>query len=124
MLAAISRDPAAPVTHAKDVIWAAGLVEHCIGTLLREADRRVADNEVEARHKKMLEVIRAGRRLSRSDLVRKTQFLSRREREEILASLTESGLVIAQIEAGVTKSTTFYVATATPERAGNRRLSS
>ena len=72
----------------------------------------------------MLEVIRAGRRLSRSDLVRKTQFLSRREREEILASLTESGLVIAQIEAGVTKSTTFYVATATPERAGNRRLSS
>ena len=124
MLAAISRNPAAPVTHAKDVTWAAGLVEHCIGTLLCEADRRVADNDVEARHKKMLEVIRSGKRLSRSDLVRKTQFLSRREREDILASLTESGLVIAQVEAGVTKSTTFYVATATPERAGNRRLSS
>ena len=71
------------------------------------ADRRVADNEVEARHKKMLEVIRAGRRLSSSELVRKTQLLYRRDREEILASLIESGLVIAQVEAGVTKSTTF-----------------
>lgn len=124
MLAAISRNPAAPITDARDVIWAAGLVEHCIGTLLREADRRVADNEIEARHKKMLEVIRAGRRLSRSDLVRKTQFLSRREREEILASLTESGLVTAQIEAGGTKSTTYYIAAATPERAASRRVNS
>lgn len=122
MLAAISRNPSSPVTNVSDVTWAARLVEHCIATLLREADRRVADNEVEARHKKMLEVIRSGRRLSRSDLVRKTQFLSRREREEILASLTESGLVMAQIEAGVTKSTTYYVATATPERAASRRI--
>ena len=122
MLTAVSRNPAAPITEARDIAWAARLVEHCIGTLLREADRRVADNETEARHKKMLEVIRAGRRLSRTELVRKTQFLSRREREEILASLTESGLVIAQIEAGVTKSTTYYVATPTPERSDNRRL--
>ena len=36
MLAAISRDPGRPITQARDVAWAARLVEHCIGTVLRE----------------------------------------------------------------------------------------
>lgn len=112
MIAAVSRDPARPVTEAEDVTWASAVVEHCIGTLLREADRRVADNDTEAKHKRLLEIIRDGGRQSRSDVTRRSQFLSRREREEILASLLEAGLVVAEQEPGTTKPTTFYTAVA------------
>jgi hypothetical protein len=56
MIAAISRDPAEPVTQLRDVTWAGKLVEHCIGTLLREADRFVGVNDNEVRHKKALNV--------------------------------------------------------------------
>jgi hypothetical protein len=119
MLAAISRDPAQPTTEVRDVTWAARLVEHSIGTLLREAERRVSDNDTEAKHKRLLEIVRDGGRQSRSDITRRSQFLSRREREEILASLIEAGLVIAEQEPGATKPTTFYsaVSPAWPARA-------
>ena len=93
MIAAVSRNPARPVTEARDVAWGAKLVEHCIGTVLREAEPLVADNETEARHKRVLGIIRRAGCITRNDLVRKTQFLSRREREEILASLVEGRLV-------------------------------
>jgi hypothetical protein len=90
LLAAVSRNPARPVTEAHDVLWAARLVEHCIATMLREADRRVADTPAESRVKKVLEVIRAAGRISRSDFARKTQFLTRHEREEAVTLLLES----------------------------------
>jgi hypothetical protein len=90
LLAAVSRNPARPVTEAHDVTWAALLVEHCIATMLREADRRVADTPAESRVKKVLEVIRAAGRISRSDFARKTQFLTRHEREEAVTLLLES----------------------------------
>ena len=112
MIAAVSRDPAKPVTQARDVTWAAALVEHCIGTLLREADQRVSDNSTEANHKRLLAIIRDGQLLSRSDVTRRSQFLSRREREEILASLIEGGLIVAEQQGSATKPATFYRATA------------
>ena len=112
MIAAVSRDPAQPVTQAGDVTWAAQLVEHCIGTLLREAEQRVSDHSTEANHKRLLAIIRDGRRLSRSDVTRRSQFLSRREREEILASLIEGGLIVAEQQASATKPATFYRAVA------------
>lgn len=113
MIAAISRDPAKPVTQARDISWAGQLVEHCIGTLLREAEQRVSDNTTEANHKRLLAIIRDGRQLSRSEVTRRSQFLSRREREEILASLIEAGLIVAEQQASTTKPATVYRAVAT-----------
>ena len=107
MLAAVSRNPARPVTEAHDVAWAARLVEHCIGTVLREADRLVADNPTEARHKRVLEIIRAAGRITRNDLARKTQFLSRRE--QILDALVEGQLVARVQLPTATKPVTVFV---------------
>lgn len=90
MLVAISRDPGTPVIEASDITWAASLVEHCIGTMLREADRRVADTPAEGRVKKVLEVIRAAGRINRSQFARRTQSLTKRERDEAVALLLES----------------------------------
>ncbi len=121
MLAAISRDPATPVTQPQDVTWASHLVEHCIATLLREAERRVSDNDTEAKHKRLLAIIRDGGRQSRSDITRRSQFLSRREREEIVASLIEAGLVVMEVEPGTTRPTAYYTATTPTGTALGRR---
>lgn len=115
MIAAVSRDPARPVTEAEDITWAAALVEHCIGTLLREADRRVADNDTEAKHKRVLEIIRSAGEISRNALVRKTQFLSKREREEIFDALVEGELVTRSMKPTGTKPTMLFVARGMPE---------
>jgi hypothetical protein len=115
MIAAVSRSPARPITEAEDVTWASALVEHCIGTLLREADRRVADNDTEAKHKRVLEIIRAAGEISRNALVRKTQFLSRREREEIFDALVEGELVTRSMKPSGTKKLMLFTARSTPD---------
>jgi hypothetical protein len=97
MIAAISRNPARPITEARDVAWAAALVEHCINTTLREADRRVAANPTEAKHKRVLEIIRANPGIDGNTLARKTQFLSKRERDEIVDTLTESEQIVRMV---------------------------
>jgi hypothetical protein len=97
MIAAISRNPAKPVTEAWDVAWAAALVEHCIRTTLHEADRRVADNPTEAKHKRVLEIIRKNPGIDGKTLARKTQFLSKRERDEIVDTLLESEQVVRMV---------------------------
>jgi hypothetical protein len=120
MIAAVSRDPAKPVTEARDVTWASALVEHCIGTLLREADRRVADNNTEANHKRVLEIIRTAGEISRNALVRKTQFLSKREREEIFDALVEAELVARSMKPTGTKPLMLFSARSTPEATGGK----
>ena len=108
MIAAVSRDPARPMTEARDVTWAARLVEHCIGTLLQEAERRVADNDTEANHKRVLEIIRSAGTITRNALVRKTQFLSKREREEIFEALVDGELVTKTIQRSATKPVVLF----------------
>lgn len=112
MIAAISRDPAAPVIMASDVAWARGLVEYCISTILTQADRFMASNETEARHKKVMHIIRAAEGITKTELARKTQFLTTRERAEIVAALIESqsiGVTQSMPEGG-TKPMTIYKA--------------
>jgi hypothetical protein len=58
----------------------------------------------------LLQIIRDGGRQSRSEITRQSQFLSRREREEILCSLQEAGLILVEQEVGTTKPITFYIA--------------
>ncbi len=120
MIAAVSRDPARPETGAGDITWASRLVEHCIATLLREADRRISDNQTEANHKRVLEIIRTAGEITRSDLVRKTQFLSRREREEILQALTDGELVLRLQEDSATKPATLFACRPSPSLGGEK----
>ncbi|MBY0361944.1 MAG: PriCT-2 domain-containing protein, partial [Phreatobacter sp.] len=119
MIAAVSRDPAQPITEAQDVTWASALVEHCIGTLLREAERLVSNNNTEANHKRVLEIIRAAGEISRNALVRKTQFLSKREREEIFDALVEGELVARTVQRTGTKSVMMFAASSVPQASGS-----
>ncbi|MBY0330997.1 MAG: hypothetical protein K2X49_10025, partial [Acetobacteraceae bacterium] len=99
--------------------WASALVEHCVGTLLREAERLVSDNDTEANHKRVLEIIRTAGEISRNALVRKTQFLSKREREEIFDALVEGELVARTMRRTGTKSVMMFAASGVPLAGGS-----
>lgn len=109
MLAAISRNPAAPATEARDVTWASRLVAHCIGTLLREADHHVSENEHENRHKRTLHIIRTAgpEGITRTKLMEKTHFLGER-RDAVFLALEQSGQIVIEAVKGRTKSTLIY----------------
>jgi hypothetical protein len=85
-----------------------------------QADRRVADNNTEANHKRVLEIIRTAGEISRNALVRKTQFLSKREREEIFDALVEGELVARSMKPTGTKPLMLFSARGTPEATGGK----
>lgn len=93
LIRAISINPVAPKIGEQDLIWARALVEHCINTLINEADRYVADSMHEAMLKRLLDVIRKRGSMSGRELARATQWLTRRDRNEAISHLEEAGLV-------------------------------
>lgn len=98
LIRAISRDPAAPAITRADVAWGWALSEHCAQTLLREADRFISENETEARHKKVLAIIRRSgvKGITQNELTRDTQYLTNRDRGEVIAALVEAGLILRE----------------------------
>lgn len=95
MIRAVAADPVAPSIRAGDAAWAIALVRHCAEHTMVEVERNVADNPVEANHKRVLGIIRtAGEAgLTKNDLVRRTQFLDKRQRDDVIETLVESGQI-------------------------------
>ena len=62
LIKAVSANPAGPVIRGVDAQWAREVVEHCVATLLIQAERHLADNEIERCHKRILELVRAAGR--------------------------------------------------------------
>jgi hypothetical protein len=74
--------------------WACELSEYLTRRVLFLAGQWVADGQFDARQKKVLRVIRdAGGQIGRRELSRRTQWLSQRERNEVIANLEEAGLI-------------------------------
>ena len=99
LVRAVSRDPSNPVIEAGDVAWGRAVAQHCVDTLLREASRHVADSDYEAKLNRALDYIRRHGPISAREMFRKGWRLPERERDEILRSLVEGGLIL-QIDAG------------------------
>ena len=113
LVRAVSRDPAAPLIRSDDADWAIAFVRGCAGRTMTEIDHRVADNDTERNHKRLMEIIRSAGSggVTKSELIRRTQFLDKRQRDEVIASLTEAGMVTTAIRAAVTKPVMVLVAT-------------
>lgn len=107
----VTDDPTSEEIGEPAVHWGHLVVDWCIRRFECEVGARLADNEVERDTKRVLEIIRAGcesggkaggvgvQHFNASMLTRKTQWLRRHDRKEILASLVESGQVVAtQVE--------------------------
>ncbi len=110
LIRAVGIDPVAPTISGEDADWAIGLVRHYALRTMTAVERHVADNEIERNHKRILEIIRSagGDGLGKSDLVRRTQFIDKRQRDEILVTLIEAGLVTMAMRSTLTKPALAY----------------
>jgi len=111
LIRAVGIDAVAPAVSSDDAEWAIGLVRHYALRTMTAVERHVADNETERSHKRVLEIIRSGGGndgLSKSELIRRTQFVDKRQRDDILLTLIEAGLVTMAMRSTPTKPALAY----------------
>jgi hypothetical protein len=110
LIKAVSADPVQPVIRRQDAEWARDVVAFCVETLLTQAQRHIAENDTERSNKRVQEIIRAAgpRGITKKRLYDKTRFLTRRDREDILATLIESEEVCATVHQIGCKPTVTY----------------
>lgn len=99
----------------RDVDLAIKLSNYLTRRMIYNVFEMVAENEIVAKKKRILREI-GDRPLTGSALSRKTQFLGRRERDELLSDLVACGLVrVETTSTGGRPRTTFRRVTASPE---------
>jgi len=95
LIRAITENPANPSITCADLDWGMSIANQSVQTLMNAVKERVADNEYEALVKRVLRIISdagsAG--IDGTGLSRKTQFIDRRKRAEIIAGLVEAGMI-------------------------------
>ncbi|MGD9646980.1 MAG: bifunctional DNA primase/polymerase [Pirellulales bacterium] len=95
LLYACSANPQRPVVTVDAATWACRLSEYLTRRLIYLASRWVSDNQVESDTKRVLRIIAEhAEGIDGTALTRATQWLRRREREEAVATLIESGELI------------------------------
>jgi len=105
----MTRPPSA--IEAQSAQWACELVSYLTRRMLRLAEEWVADGQFDARQKRVLRCIRqAGGTISKRDLSRRTQWLTQRERQEVIDNLIETGQIEAISQATATKTRISFVA--------------
>ena len=112
LVRAVGLDPEMPEVTADDVDWAIRFVRHFANRTMVAVERHVADNETERNHKRVLEIIRASgdAGLTQNELTRRSQFLDKRPRDEILTTLIEAALVTTAMRPTSTKPALVYCA--------------
>jgi hypothetical protein len=110
LIKAVSATPQAPVIRVEDAEWARIVVDRCVTTMLTEAERHIAENRTQAYHQKVLRLIQGAGKggLSRNEITRRTQFLERKQREDILGALVEAGQVARAIETTAGRQAAIY----------------
>lgn len=88
---------AAPLVTADAATWACAFVDHQTRRMLHMASQHASESQFDARQKKVLRLIREAGEMSRAELCRRTQSLSKREREDVIENLRETGQVEERI---------------------------
>ncbi|MEG3640707.1 PriCT-2 domain-containing protein [Magnetococcus sp. PR-3] len=112
LIRAVSFTPSKPIIREVDAVWAIALVRYAVNSVISDVEQHVADNRTEQHHKRVLGVIRkAGHSgITQRDLTRKTQFLDKRERQDILQTLLEAEVVVAWNQTTKTRPAMTYKA--------------
>jgi hypothetical protein len=108
-LALVATDYDEPEISVSTVQWAIQLVNYCNQELCQGIEMHVSDNAIEANVKRVLQIISSYKGwMSASTLCRRTYFLRKVERQEIIDTLVESGKIEAKYEGGVTNKKIVY----------------
>jgi hypothetical protein len=96
LLYACSENADSPTMTDAAVTWAVEVCSHLTARLVYEASRRVAENRQESEVKRLARIVEdAGiTGIDKTAMTRKTRWLKKRDRDEHLATLIESGEVI------------------------------
>jgi hypothetical protein len=106
---ACSADREKPVVGQEAAAWACAVSEHLTRRMLHLAHAWVSDGQFDSRQKRVLRAIRAAEgKISASDLCRRTQWLSKRERGEVIENLLETGQIVLRTESTATRPRTVY----------------
>jgi hypothetical protein len=94
LIYACSANAQKPVIDLDAARWACDLSSYLTRRMLYIAHEWVADGVFDARQKRVVRVVRkAGGKISRSELCRRTQWLTQRERQEVIDNLVETGQI-------------------------------
>lgn len=91
MVYAVSMDHHSPVIDEDAFLWGREIALWSANTLMHNIGRNVADNQQEASHKRVLNMIHDAGTIKRRDLMRRCKFLKKRELDEIVALSLETG---------------------------------
>jgi hypothetical protein len=106
---ACSANAEKPVIDADAARWACDLSSYLTRRMLYIAHEWVADGVFDARQKRVVRVVRkAGGKISRSELCRKTQWLTQRERQEVIDNLLETQQLRQEEETSATRPKVVY----------------
>lgn len=107
---ACSVDRENPIIDGEATRWACELTEYLTFRVLFLAQQWISDGHFDARQKKVLRIIRTmGGEIDRSDFSRKTQWLSKRERDDVIDNLLETGQLVKRDVPSRTKTKVIYV---------------
>jgi hypothetical protein len=110
LIYACSANAQKPVIDADAARWACELSSYLTRRMLYIAHEWVADGVFDARQKRVVRVVRkAGGKISRSELCRKTQWLTQRERQEVIDNLLETQQLRQEEESTATRPRVWYV---------------
>lgn len=100
-----------PVIDEAAASWACDLSEHLTRRMLHVCHEWVAEGQFDARQKRVLRIVRkAGGEIGRRELSRRTQFLTQRERQEVIDNLIETQQLEQRTEQTATRPRVVYVA--------------
>jgi hypothetical protein len=109
LIYACSKDHARPVIDEDAARWACTLSEYLTRRMLYVAHEWVADGLFDARQKRVLRIIRAaGGSIGRRELSRRTQWLTQRERQEVIDNLIETCQLDVRTEETATRPRVVY----------------
>ncbi len=109
LIYACSTNREKPIIDENAARWACDLSVHMTRRMLFVAGHWVADGQFDARQKRVVRIIRnSGGRISKRDFSRRTQWLTQRERQEVLENLLETEQVEQITEETATKPRVIY----------------
>ena len=111
LIYAVSVNHEVPVIDLEALGWAAEIAMWTANVLMNRSNDRVSDNTVESNLKAVVRILKlfGSTGATKSEITKRTQFLRRQERNDILNTLIESGDVIMSSDKKGKKSVSVYI---------------